>query len=169
MTTVAPEVQVRRDSRHVSSWLVAGIALVAIVLAGIAGYAIAGGFTTESSPGQGAADRVMKAFATPDAASISAAYDPALKVSLIWDGTEHVIATNAREEAAAIREGLAIGNTYRQIGPVSTYEAPNGDLYVAHIIEVKGPGHPNGDPIIGFYRVHNGKVIQQIGIDAAHP
>ena len=153
---------------HVRAVLAGVIAVVAVLAAGAVGYALAGGFTTESSPGQDVADRVMQAFTTPSAASIAAAYDPAVKVVLFWDGTEHVIATSAKEEADAIKAGLAIGNSYRQIGPVSTYEAANGDLYVAHMIEVKGPGHLNGDPIVGFYRVHDGKVIQQIGIDAAH-
>jgi hypothetical protein len=169
MTAYAPETRAHRGLPHISPWLIALIGLVAIVMAGIAGYAIAGGFTTESAPGQDVADRVMNAYTTGDSAAIAAAYDPAVKVVLAYDNTEHVVATNTKELADAINGGLAYGNTYRLIGPVSTYEAANGDLYVAHIMEVKGPGHPNGDPVIGFLRVHDGKVIQQIGFDAAHP
>ena len=166
MTTYAPEAHVHR--LHMSSWLVALVGLIAILLAGAAGYALAGGFTTESTPGQDAADRVLNAYATGDPAAIAAAYDPAVKVVLIYDGTEHVIARNINEQTGVIKNAIATGDTLKQIGPVSTYEAANGDLYVAHTIELTSPNHPQGIPIIGFYRVHNGKVIRQIGIDAEH-
>lgn len=169
MTAHAPEAHARRARPHISSWLVAAFGLAAIVLAGIAGYAIAGGFTTESTPGQDVANRVMNAYTTGDAAAIAATYDPAVKVILAFDNKEHVVATNAKELADAVNGGLAYGNTYKLIGPVSTYEAASGDLYVAHIMEVKGPDHPNGDPVIGFLRVHHGKVIQQVAFDAVHP
>jgi hypothetical protein len=148
--------------------LATGGFVVAIFAAGIAGYAIAGGFTTESAPGQEVADRVMNAYTTGDAASIAAAYGPSARVVLIYDNEEHVVATNAKELSSAITSGLDYGNTYKLFSPVSTYQAADGDLYVAHIMEVKGPGHPDGDPMIGFFRVHNGKVIRQIGLDAAH-
>jgi len=166
MTTYAPEAHVHRP--HVSPWLAAVIALAAILAAGVACYAIAGGFTTESGTGQEVADRVMNAYATGDTASIAAIYDPAVKAVLIYDNAEHVVATNSMELTGAIKAGLDYGNTFKLIGPVSTYEAANGDLYVVHIMEVTGPGHPNGDPLVGFFRVHNGKVIRQIGLDAAH-
>jgi hypothetical protein len=166
MTVYVPGVHVRRP--HLNAWLVALVGLVAIVLAGVVGYAIAGGFTTESSPGQKVADRVLNAYATGDAASIAATYDPAVKVVLIYDGAEHVIASNAKEETGVIKDAIASGVTLKQIGAVSTYEAEDGDLYVAHSIELTSPTHPNGIPVIGFYRVHDGKVIRQIGLDAEH-
>ena len=99
---------------------------------------------------------------------IAATYDPAVKVVLIYDNAEHVIARNTKELTGEITGAITFGNTYRQIGPVSTYEAKDGDLYVAHIVEVKGPGHPDGVPVVGFYRVHNGKVIRQIGLNTEH-
>jgi hypothetical protein len=144
------------------------VGLVAVLLAGVAGYAIAGGFASDSSTGQDISDKVMNAYATGDAASIAAIYDPAVKVVLIYEGAEHVIAGNAKEEAGVIKDAIASGVTLKQIGPVSTYEAADGDLYVANITELKSPSHPDGIPVIGFYRVHNGKVIAQIGLDAEH-
>ena len=66
------------------------------------------------------------------------------------------------------RCAIGFGNTYRQVGPVSSYEAADGDLYVASTVEVSGLAHPDGSPLIGFYRVHNGKVIRQIFLDAEH-
>ena len=144
------------------------VGLMAVLLAAVAGYAIAGGFASGSSTGQSIADKVMNAYATGDAAAIAATYDPAVKVLLIYDGAEHVIASSAKEEAGVIKDSIASGVTLKQIGPVSTYEAPNGDLYVAHTIELTSPSHPQGIPIIGFYRVHNGKVTRQIGLDAEH-
>lgn len=166
LTTYSPKSHVRR--LRINSWLVAVIALAAILLAGIGGYAIAGGFTTGSAPGRDVTDRVMNAYATGDAASIAATYDPAVRVVLIYDNAEHVVARNAKELTGAIKAAIVFGNTYKQIGPVSTYVAKDGDLYIAHIIEVKGSGHPDGVPVVGFFRVHNGKVIRQIGLDAEH-
>lgn len=153
---------------HVRVLLLGVIAVVAVLLAGAAGYALAPGFTAESSPGQQVSNRVLNAYATGDAASIVATYDPAVKVILIYDGTEHVIASNIEEQTGVIKDAIAIGETLKQIGPVSTYEAANGDLYVAHTLELTSPYHPDGIPLIGFYRVHNGKVIRQIGIDTEH-
>jgi hypothetical protein len=165
MTTYSPEVHVRRP--HISFWLVALTGLAAILLAGVGGYAIAGGFTTESTPGQELSDQVLKAWATGDAASIAATYDPAVKVLLIYDNTVDG-GVGTKELTGAIQGAIGIGNTYKQIGPVSTYEAEDGDLYVGTTVEVKGPGHPVGDPLVGFYRVHDGKVIRQIFLDAEH-
>lgn len=166
MTTYSPDVHVRRP--HINSWLVAVTGLVAILLAGIAGYAIAGGFTSEASRGQEVSDRVMKAWATGDAGAIAATYDPAVKVVLVYDNTEDVIARNAKDLTTTIQGAIGFGNTYTQIGPVSTYEAEDGDLYVASTVEVRGPGHPNGAPLVGFYRIHHGKVIRHIFLDAEH-
>ncbi|HEX6663465.1 MAG TPA: hypothetical protein VF025_07290, partial [Gaiellaceae bacterium] len=153
---------------HLTPWLVALIAFAAILLAGIGGYAIAGGFASESSPGQKVSDGVMNAYATGDPTSIAATYDPAVKVVLIWDNAEHIVAANAKELTGVIKDSIAVGDTLKQIGPISTYKAKDGDLYVSSMTELTSPSHPDGIPIVGFYRVHNGKVIRQIGIDAEH-
>jgi hypothetical protein len=166
VTTYSPEARVRRP--HLSSWLVGLAGLAAIVVAAIVGYAVAGGFTTESPRGQDVADSVMQAWATGDSASIAAVYDPAVKVVLIYDNTEHVIASSAKELIGVIKGAIGLGNTYRQIGPVASYEAKDSDLYVTSMVEVKGLGHPNGDPLVGFYRVRNGKVTKHIFMDAEH-
>ena len=81
------------------------VGLAALSLAGVAGYAIAGGFASESSTGQDIADKVMNAYATGAAATIAAAYDPAVKVVLIYDGAEHVIARNVTEQTGVIKAG----------------------------------------------------------------
>ena len=121
MTTYSPEVDVRRPAHQLLARC--GHRARSNSMAGMGGYAIAGGFTAESSPGQEVSDRVMDAYATGDAASIAATYDPAVKVVLIYDNTEHVIARNTKELTGEITGAIAFGNTYRQIGPVSTYEA----------------------------------------------
>ncbi len=61
-----------------------------------------------------------------------------------------------------------IGNTYRQVGSVVEYLAADGDLYVATLVEVVGPGHPDGVPVVGFYRVKDGQVIRHVFMDAEH-
>ncbi len=145
--------------------LAAGSLVVAIVAAGIVGYALAGGFTTESAPGEDVSDRVMNVWATGDAASVRATYDPAVLVTLDAD----VVASSAKEVAEVAGNAIANGNTYKQIGPVAYYKSKeNGDIYVASLVEVTGAGHPVGDPLVGFYRVRNGKVIRHIFIDAEH-
>ena len=166
MTAYAPDIPARRP--HIGWPLMVLVGLVALLLAGFAGYATAGGFASESSTGRDIADKVLKAYATGDAATIAATYDPAVKVVLIYEGAEHVIARNVTEQTGVIKDAIATGDTLKQIGPVSTYKAANGDLYVAHTIELTSPNHPDGIPVIGFYRVHNGKVIRQIGMDAEH-
>lgn len=166
MATYAHESRVHR--LHLNPLLVALIAFAAILLAGIAGYAIAGGFTSEPSPGQKVADGVVNAYATGDPATIAATYDPAVKVVLIYDNAEHMVARNAKQLTGVIKGSIAFGDTLKQIGPVSTYKANDGDLYVTSLTELTSPSHPDGIPIVGFYRVHNGKVIRQIGLDAEH-
>lgn len=153
---------------HLGRWHIVLIGIAAVLLAGIGGYAIAGGFTSESSPGQEVADAVVNAYSTGDAATIAATYDPAVKVVLIYDKAEHVVARSAKELTGVIKDSIAFGATLKQIGPVATYRAKDGDLYVAATSELTSPSHPDGIPIVGFYRVHNGKVIRQVGLDAEH-
>jgi len=164
MTAQAPEVARRPGTKF---WLVAVSGLAAVLLAGVVGHAIAGGFTTESAPGQEVSDRVMKAWATGDTAAITAAYDPAVKFVLEYPGRPpgEGDTANAEQLTATIAGAIAIGNTYKQIGPVSYYETSDGDVYVATLVEVTGGVHPVGVPVVGFYRVHDGKVIQHIVMD----
>lgn len=167
MATYAPETHAHRPH---SSWLVAAIALAGILVAAIGGYSVAGGFTAESAaPGQDVADRVATAWATGDAASIAAAYDPKVQVVLVYDDTEDVIATNINELTTAIKGAIGFGNTYQQVGPVAYYRsAEDGDVFVASLVEVKGMAHTVGDPLVGFYRVRNGKVTRHVFMDAEH-
>lgn len=167
MTTYAHEAHVHRP--HLGYWLVAIVAVVLILAAGIAGYAIAGGFATEATQGQDVADSVMEAWATGDAASIAAAYAPAVKVVLVYEGTEDVVASNRKELTDAIKGAIGFGNSFEQIGPVAYYESTeDGDVYIAAMVEVKGLAHRAGDPLVGFYRVRDGKVIRHVFLDAEH-
>lgn len=62
---------------------------------------------------------------------------------------------------------LDVGMESRAWGSsVSTYPSTDGGMYVASLVEVSGPGHDRGDPIVGFYRVHDGMVIRHIFIYA---
>lgn len=145
--------------------LIVGGLVVAILGAGIAGYALSGGFTPESAPGQDVSERVMDVWSTGDAASVRATYDPAVLVTLDAD----VVASSAKEVSEVVGNAIAYGNTYRQIGPVAYYKSEeDGDVYVASLVEVRGTGHPAGDPLVGFYRVRDGKVIRHVFIDAEH-
>jgi hypothetical protein len=166
VTTYVPDLTARRP--YVGWPLIVALGLVAVLLAGVAGYAIAGGFSSDSSTGQGVSDRVMDAWATGDTTAIEAAYAPGVQLVLIYDELEEVIASNRSEISAAIRGAIGMGNTYTQIGPVATYVGPDGDLYVSSLVEVKGAGHPDGSPLIGFYRVRDGRVTRQIFLDAEH-
>lgn len=62
----------------------------------------------------------------------------------------------------------SVENTYRTVGPVSSYEAADGDLYVTVLVVAIGRPHPRGVPVVGFYRVHDGKVIRHVFMDAEH-
>ena len=115
------------------------------------------------------ADRVAKAWATGDAASIAAAYDPKVQMVLVYDKREDVIASNIKDLTTAIKGAISFGNTYQQVGPVAYYQsAEDGDVFVASLVEVKGMAHTVGDPLVGFYRVRDGKVTRQIFMDAEH-
>jgi hypothetical protein len=81
---------------------------------------------------------------------------------------DETLAENREEITSVITGAISFSNTYQQIGPVTEYVATDGDLYVATLVEVVGGGHPDGDPIVGFYRVKDGKVIRHVFIDAEH-
>ena len=137
------------------------LCLMAVVLAAL---------TSCSSPdsdeevGAYIADSVMTAWATGDQTDIDAIY--AEDVVMALDGVS--VAENREEITSLITGALGIGNTYEQVGPVAVYLAEDGDMYVSTLVEVVGAGHPAGDPLVGFYRVRDGKVIRHIFMDAEH-
>jgi ketosteroid isomerase-like protein len=160
LATYAPEVRAHRI--HANWRLVALVALAAAV-AGLAGYAIAGGFSSETNAGQDLSSRVMSVWASGDTAAINALYAP--NAQLVGEYPGRPASEGDMNRAAVtetIKHAIAVGNTYTQVGPVTSYTAANGDMYVSSLIEVKGSGHPVGDPMVGFYRVHDGKIIRQI-------
>ncbi len=115
-----------------------------------------------TSEGQSISEKVMQAWATGDPAAIEAVYAPDVVMKV--DG--ETAAAGRDPIASVIRNAIKYGNTYRQVGPVIEYRASDGDLYVTTTVEVVGPDHPKGDPVIGFYRVRDGQVIHHIFIDA---
>jgi hypothetical protein len=122
--------------------------------------------SSESTEGQGASvsEMVMDAWASGDQADIDAVY--AQDVRMVLDGDP--VAENREEITSVIIGAIGMGNTYEQVGPVTTYLATNGDLYIGTLLEVVGIGHPEGDPVVGFYRVRDGNVIRHVFMDAEH-
>lgn len=106
----------------------------------------------------------MEAWATGDQAVIDVIY--AEDVQMVLDG--ETIAENREEITSVISVAIGIGNTYRQVGSVVEYLASDGDLYVTTLVEVVGTAHPNGVPVVGFYRVRDGQVIRHVFMDAEH-
>lgn len=118
----------------------------------------------DDGSGRSIGEMVMEAWATGDQAAIDAIY--AEDAQMVLDG--ETIAENREEMTSTISGAIGIGNTYRQVGSVVEYVASDDDLYVATLVEVVGPGHPTGVPVVGFYRVRDGKVIRHVFIDAEH-
>lgn len=117
----------------------------------------------QSGEGDAVAAMVMTAFETGDRADVEAVYAP--DVQMVID--EQMVASDREELVAVMGTALAAGNSYEQIGPVVEYTGADGDLYVATVVVVMGPGHPpEGDPHVGFYRVRDGQVIRHVFIDA---
>ncbi len=112
--------------------------------------------------GESIAEMVMNAWAGGDQADIRAVY--AEDVRMVVDAD--TLASNRQELTELIRGVIDFGNTYRQVGPVAEYLASGGDTFIATLVEVVGPGHPTGVPIVGFYRVRDGEVIRHVFIDA---
>lgn len=132
-----------------------------IALAVGAGAALVLSGDSDTDPGTDLSDAVMVAWATADPDDIDAIYaDDAV---FIVDGEP--LATGIDEITDMIGD---VENTYETIGPVSSYEAADGDLYVSVLVEVVGPAHPLGVPAVGFYRVHEGEVIRHVVMDAQH-
>ncbi len=109
-------------------------------------------------------EAVDKAWDTKAAEDIEAVYDP--EVVMILDG--ETLAVDRDELANVIAQARGIGNSYRHIGPVAEYWASDGDLYVAALVEVSGVAHQDGVPVVGFYRVRDGRVIRHVFMDAEH-
>ena len=105
---------------------------------------------------------VMKAWETGDQADIDAVY--AEDVHMILD--QETVAENREEISSVISQVMGFGNSYAQVGPVTTYTGIDGDLYIGTLVEVRGAGHPRGAPLVGFYRVEDGQVIRHVFIEA---
>jgi ketosteroid isomerase-like protein len=140
------------------------VVLVVMAFAATAAIAFAWGRQTApdaaADPGAAISEAVMTAWATGDPADIAAIYaDDAV---FVVDGDPLAEGIDQITEMIGGTE-----NTYEQIGPVSSLES-DGDRYVSFLVEVVGPGHPTGDPVVGFYRVRDGMVIRHVVIDAEH-
>ncbi|MDF1596790.1 MAG: hypothetical protein P1T08_11990 [Acidimicrobiia bacterium] len=113
--------------------------------------------------GESIGDVVMEAWSGGDPAAIERIYDT--DVVMVLDGD--IVAEDRQQITGIIEGAVGIGNTYQLIGSVTEYNASNGDLFVATLVEVVGAGHTTGDPTVGFYRVRDGKVIRHVFMDAA--
>ena len=143
------------------------VSIITVALLAGSAIGVAGQEDEDATPamdGQVISDMVMEAWASGDDAAIEAVYDPA--VVMIIDGDE--LAADRDEIAAVIKGAVRFGNTYTQVGPVSEYQHTSGDTFVAMLLEVRGAGHPQGDPVVGFLRVHDGKVTRHVFMDAEH-
>lgn len=141
-------------SRTRPRWFLIVAAVLAVVLAALGGYALAGGFST--SEGQHVADSVIQVWRTGNVADMNATYAPNVEVG--GDGNTAML--SRAQLQANIQTGLRLSgatgeNVIRQIGPVSEYRDGNGDLYVSTLVETYGV------PYSAVYRVRDGKVIAQ--------
>lgn len=118
--------------------------------------------SADDKAGASVAESVMAAFASGDQADIDAIY--AEDVVMVLD--DETLAENRTELSSLIATAIGIGNTYTQVGPVSVYVAEDGDMYIGTLVDVVGGAHPNGDPLVGFYRVRNGEVIRHVFMEA---
>ena len=147
--------------RMLRMWLVATVMLVLLV--GVGG-AVAAQEPDEEEPApsidiQTVADMIAQAWMPDyDEAKVEAIYDAEILMMLDTD----VLATDLEQLKSVIKGGLGVGNRYRTISPVVGYEDDDGDLYIAGIVEAGGTYHPSGDPMVGFWRVRDGKVIRHI-------
>ena len=139
-------------SRTRPRWFLVVAAVLAVVLAGLGGYALAGGFST--SEGQRVADSVIQVWRTGNVEDMNAIYAPTVAF-----GADGQTATMPREQLRArIQIGLTMSgatgeDAIKQIGPVAELRDGDGDLYVSTMVDLAGV------PYSGFYRVRDGKVI----------
>jgi hypothetical protein len=142
-----------------------------LVATGVVILALSGGFGAvtigQSDPPEEPADDAVQAISdmiaqawTPeyDEAKVEAIYDPEVLMMIDME----VYAADREEIKSLIRSALGAGNRYTQIGQEIDYVDEDGDLYLASIVEVTGVAHQTGDPVIGFWRVRDGKVIRHI-------
>jgi ABC-type glycerol-3-phosphate transport system substrate-binding protein len=147
---------------RMSRVMLAGMVILALL--GGPGGAVVAQQTDEETPAppvdiEAVADMIMQAWAPEyDEAKVEAIYDPEVLMMLDTD----VLAEDREQIKAVISGALGFGNRYAQVGPVIPYEGDHGDFYLASIVEVTGAGHPTGDPLVGFYRIHDGKVVRHI-------
>lgn len=147
--------------RRLRMWLAGTLSLA---LLACMGSVVSAQETAEEAPvlsvdTQTVADRVMQAWEPDyDEAKVEAIYDPEVLMMLDAD----VLARDREQIKSVIRSALGFGNRYRLVGPMVPYERYDGDLYLAALVEVTGQGHPSGDPLVGFYRVRDGKVDRHI-------
>ena len=139
-------------SRTRPRWFLVVAAVLAVVLACLGGYALAGGFST--SEGQRVADSVIQVWRTGNVDDMKAIYAPTVEFGM--DGKS---STMTREELrASIQSGLTLSglsgeDAIKQVGPVAELTDGDGDLYVSTMVDLAGV------PYSGFYRVRDGKVI----------
>ncbi len=142
------------------------VVLLAVALIGLGVFVIYDQTAAEEYEEAGATigEMVMEAWASGDQADIEAVYDS--DVIMVLDG--ETLAEDRGGITSVITGAISVGNAYEQVGPVAVYEASDGDLYVATLVEVTGAAHPEGVPVAGFYRVRDGKVIRHVFMDAEH-
>lgn len=137
-----------------------------VLYASVVALVVVTGCSSEDSAddkaGASVAESVMTAFESGDQADIDAIY--AEDVVMVLEN--ETLAENRTELSSVLEAAIRVGNTYTQVGPVSVYVADDGDMYVGTLVEVVGVAHPNGDPLVGFYRVRNGEVIRHVFMEA---
>ena len=148
MSAEAPPV-----SRKVVLWVAAALA---VLLAALAGYGIAGGFAPKLGPRVAA--EAIQAWQSGDRAAVDAAYAPSARVVL--DG--RTLAAGRAGITSAIKSSLGLGDTYAQVGTVAQYSIRGGDIYVSGLVEVDGPQHPGGEFLTTLYQIRDGQVIHQV-------
>lgn len=138
-----------------------------LLLGGLSSALLAQGTAGESPAppidGQTIAEMVNEAVASCgvegcDQAIVEAAYGPDIRLTI--DG--QTMAAGLDELMGLLPAAGRMGNSYRLLTPVAEYRARDGDLFVALFVEVTGPGHPSGDPIVILMQVRNGTVIRQV-------
>lgn len=139
-------------SRKAVLWVAGALA---VLLAALAGYGVAGGFSAKLGPRVAA--EAVQAWQSGDRADVDAVYAPSAR--LVLDG--RTIATGRAAITAAINTVRGLGDTYRQVGSVAQYSIRGGDVYVSSLVEVDGPQHPGGDLLLTLYQIRDGQVIRQ--------
>ena len=136
-------------------WFLLVAAVLAVVLAGLGGYALAGGFST--SEGQRVADSVIQVWRTGNVEDMNAIYAPTVEFGL--DGDTSTISREqlrANIQVSLTNSGQTGEDAISQVGPVAELADGDGDLYVTTMVEMGGVSYS------GFYRVHDGMVVSHV-------